>query len=222
MYRLFSFAALCCLLVSCASGDNPSIKNDLPTVRDLGAYNEKLFELVEANTELSARVIGIVEYPGFRANIIAVTCSPENRAEVTAFVTGGVHGNEPAGAAFTLGLIQALSAKTLAHENTAIDIIPMVNPWGWAHDSRFNYDGKDINRDFASFRTQEAGIIRDYVKGRSYDLALDHHEDPGASGVYIYQYGKSDDSTARAALSIVKEKGYPPRTGRQHDRTQGR
>ena len=38
---------------------------------------------------------------------------------------------------------------------------------------------------------------------------IDHHEDPHAKGVYLYQYGNRDTSAARRVLTEVKTLGYP-------------
>jgi hypothetical protein len=201
--------ALVCLTISCASGHDSAFKNPLPVVRDLTTYNRELLALAESNAHIQVESIGIIEYPGFIADLHKVTYAPKVTAEKTILITGGVHGNEPAGSAFTVGLIRALSMGSFVLENTMVEIIPMVNPWGWAHDSRYNYHGKDINRDFASFETQEAQIVRDYLEGKSFDLVIDHHEDPSASGVYLYQYGKHDTSAARSILAEIKDSGYP-------------
>jgi len=60
MHKVPWFIAVCCVLISCAGGQNPSFDNDLPVVRDPGGYNETLLEYVEACPELSAEAIGVV------------------------------------------------------------------------------------------------------------------------------------------------------------------
>ena len=47
--------------------------------------------------------------------------------------------------------------------------------------------GFDINRDFATFNTQEARIIKQLFNDRRYDLMVDLHEDKDARGFYLYQ-----------------------------------
>jgi predicted deacylase len=36
----------------------------------------------------------------------------------------------------------------------SIDIVPVANPWGWVYGYRYNGEGEDMNRDFASGRTR--------------------------------------------------------------------
>jgi hypothetical protein len=88
-------------------------------------------------------------------------------------------------------------------------MIPIVNPWGWGHDIRFNRNGIDINRDFSSFESREATIIKRFLKDRHYDLMIDLHEDPSAGGFYIYQYGMSNTIIAENLVDTIKKKGYP-------------
>ena len=93
--------------------------------------------------------------------------------------------------------------------HTAFDIIPIVNPWGWVHDIRFNRNGMDINRDFATFKSQEARIIQKTVRGTSYHLMLDLHEDLTANGFYLYQYGLTERTVSEKIIAEVQHMGYP-------------
>jgi hypothetical protein len=106
-------------------------------------------------------------------------------------------------------LTERLAREKYPYGKAAFDIIPCINPWGWAHHIRFNRDGKDINRDFASFKSQEAAIIRNFVSGRTYDLIIDHHEDPRASGFYIYQYDSPNTTVSRGIIRAMRAQGYP-------------
>lgn len=74
---------------------------------------------------------------------------------------------------------------------------------------RQDRDGRDINRDFAGFATQEARIFRDLVQGTRYDFAIDHHEDPSATGFYAYQYANRDTGPARRLIERVRGLGFP-------------
>ena len=56
------------------------------------------------------------------------------------------------------------------YPDVSFDIVPLLNPWGWSRDVRYDRDGRDVNRDFATFATQEARVFRDLVAGRRYDL----------------------------------------------------
>ena len=123
--------------------------------------------------------------------------------------SAGIHGNEPAGAECALRFVEALARKPERYEGIAFDIIPLVNPWGWTHDIRFNQAGIDINRDFATFDSQEANIIRDILEKDQYTIMFDLHEDPAAKGFYIYQYGLGDRHLTRQIVAAIEDLGYP-------------
>ena len=164
---------------------------------------------VEASAYLSLKEIGKVDYEGFKAPIWCVSFRVEEPAFYRVLINAGIHGNEPAGVAFVLQLVEQLARNPYRQLSIAIDIIPIVNPWGWVHDIRFNRDGIDINRDFSTFDSREARIIADFLEDRHYDLMLDLHEDPYASGFYVYQYGIEDKTIAENLIDTIRNMGYP-------------
>jgi hypothetical protein len=105
--------------------------------------------------------------------------------------------------------VEWLAKSPQLYMNTSFDIIPIINPWGWVHNIRFNRDGTDINRDFATFKSQEARIIKKTLQGAVYHLILDLHEDPSAEGFYLYQYGLKDKTAGQKVISTVANDGYP-------------
>jgi len=121
---------------------------------------------------------------------------------------GGVHGNEPVGVEIMIHMVETLAENPQKYENIYFDIVPIVNPWGWSHDMRYNRDGRDINRDFEAFTSQEAMIIKEFTAGREYDLIIDHHE-AGDAGFYMYQYANPSQSVSRQVIKAVRDQGYP-------------
>ena len=100
------------------------------------------------------------------------------------------------------------AVESVTEEPDRFDIVPLLNPWGWSRDVRYDRDGRDINRDFATFATQEARVFRDIVAGRRYVLAIDHHEDPSGKGFYLYQYAQRDTTATRATIDRVRRLGF--------------
>ncbi|MBN1836933.1 MAG: DUF2817 domain-containing protein [Spirochaetales bacterium] len=196
------------LLGACASGHREPYDVDPPRLRQLAGLEARLREADSASDQLTLVEAGRIVYPGFDTPLWLVRYRPPG-ARRTALVTGGVHGNEPAGAGWVLELIEELAGRPEAWPDLAMDLIPLVNPWGWSHDQRYNRDGRDINRDFASFATQEAHVLRDLFAGQRYDLVVDHHEDPDATGVYLYQYARKDETESRRVLAAIRDRGYP-------------
>jgi len=199
---------LAIVLLSCASGDHEPFAGDTPVVRDLDALAVKLQTLCDQSSLLSLEQAGQVTYDGFGAPVWVVRYRPPE-AERRVLVTGGVHGNEPAGCTWVTELVSVLADRPQLYRNVSFDLVPLVNPWGWNRDIRYNREGRDINRDFASFETQESRILESLFDSEGYDLAIDHHEDPDAGGFYLYQYAKRDTTLSRTVIEEIRKLGYP-------------
>jgi protein MpaA len=195
-------------LLSCASGHHEPFVEDPPISRDLDAFAARLQSLCDGSPLLELERAGEVEYHGFSTPIWVVRYRPSG-AERRVLITGGVHGNEPAGCAWVGQLVERIAERPRLYADSDLDLVPLVNPWGWSHDVRYNRDGKDINRDFASFETQEARILESLFAPREYDLVIDHHEDPDAGGFYLYQYAKRDTTLSRQVIREIRSLGYP-------------
>ena len=104
-------------------------------------------------------------------------------------ITGGMHGDEPAGVEAVL--------QFLARDNTALLknfsflVIPCINPYGYVHNTRETLDGIDINRAFETEDVPEVAIVKKVLGKTQFSLAIDFHEDYDATGFYLYE-GKRD------------------------------
>ena len=203
------FTSITLILYACASGHRAPFTVTPPIQRSLSAYELRLQTAAASSRHLSLDEIGRVSYPGFEAPLWRVLFQPDGTVKYKVLFSAGIHGNEPAGAECALRFVEALARKPEKYKDIAFDIIPLVNPWGWAHDIRFNQAGIDINRDFATFDSQEAKIIR-HARGKDqYTMMFDLHEDPAANGFYIYQYALGDRHLTRQIVAAVKDLGYP-------------
>ena len=203
------FTSITLVLCACASGHRAPFVVTPPIQRSLPAYELRLQTAVASCRHLSLAEIGRVSYPGFAAPLWRVLFQPDGTVKYKVLFSAGIHGNEPAGAECALRFVEALARKPERYEGIAFDIIPLVNPWGWTHDIRFNQAGIDINRDFATFDSQEANIIRDILEKDQYTIMFDLHEDPAAKGFYIYQYGLGDRHLTRQIVAAIEDLGYP-------------
>jgi hypothetical protein len=212
MKRNWLILVLCVALLlplSCASGHKQPFLEDQPVVRDISSIESRLVTAIASNNRLSMKTIGLAIYGHYYAPIWVVSFTPEKAAKYRVLLSGGIHGNEPAGVEIMVQMVEALAQNPQKYENTAFDIIPIVNPWGWSHDIRFNRDGRDVNRDFSNFKCQESTIVRDFVEGKRYNLIIDDHEDPDAAGFYMYQYGNPDTWLSRKLINTIRNMGYP-------------
>jgi len=206
----FSLAFILCtvLPLSCASGGREPLPLNMPAVRDIAAFYRQLDDAVAPQSFIEVKTLGQVVYGDFKAPLKLYSIANRSGFKYKVFLEGSIHGNEPAGAEALAQFIESLAHNPSLYPDIAFEIVPIVNPWGWSHDIRFNRDGKDIHRDFATMATQEARIMSGYLKQNHYDLFIDHHEDPAATGFYLYQYAMPDQKLSRKIIQSLKDMGY--------------
>jgi hypothetical protein len=177
-------------------------------VRDLAGFEAALKQAVQDRPAATVAEAGRVTAAGIDAPIFLVRIEREGAAR-RVLVCAGIHGNEPAGTAWALGLAAGLAADPALYPGISFDIIPLLNPWGWSRDVRYDRGGRDPNRDFATFDTEAARAVRELARRTRYDLVLDHHEDPDAKGFYVYQYADPDTRPTRELIAKVRALGFP-------------
>jgi murein peptide amidase A len=119
-------------------------------------------------------------------------------------LVAGVHGDEPAGPAALLELVE----RNELDEAFAYRIWPCTNPSGFDTRTRANVDGVDINRTFGrGGQSPEARAVLTANRDRKFELSIDLHEDCDAVGFYCYEYGGGN--VGYAALTALDDAGYP-------------
>lgn len=180
-----------------------------PAVRNLAGLRASLEAADESSAHLLLTEIGRVNAPGFDGPVWRVAYRPLQAGLQQLLILAGLHGNETAGVDYVLTLIQGLSTTTPPDVMCDIDILPLVNPWGWVHDRPNAPSGIDIAEDFTRFDSHEARILRRFLREKRYDLVLDLREDPRATGFYLRQYGMGRSGASAAAVDRVRSAGYP-------------
>lgn len=105
-------------------------------------------------------------------------------------ITGGMHGDEPAGVEAVLQFLERDNTTLL--KNFSFLVIPCINPYGYVHNTRETLDGIDINRAFETEDVPEVAIVKKALGQTQFSLAIDFHEDYDATGFYLYE-GKRDE-----------------------------
>ena len=105
-------------------------------------------------------------------------------------ITGGMHGDEPAGVEAVLQFLERDNTPLL--KNFSFLVIPCINPYGYVHNTRETLDGIDINRAFETDNVAEVAIVKKALGQTQFSLAIDFHEDYDATGFYLYE-GKRDE-----------------------------
>ena len=105
-------------------------------------------------------------------------------------ITGGVHGDEPAGVEAVLQFLTRDNTALL--KQFAFVIIPCINPYGYVHGTRETLSCVDINRAFETDDVVEVAIVKKALEQTQFSLTIDFHEDYDAKGFYLYE-GKRDE-----------------------------
>ncbi len=118
---------------------------------------------------------------------------------------GGVHGNEPAGTEALLAFARD-AAQLTTQPATRYVIVPLANPWGWAHGLRHNGGNQDIARQFANGGTQETVILQSLVAQQHCDMLVDLHEDRFHHGFYALSYAAPDAARLLKAVEQIEQR----------------
>jgi len=163
-------------------------------VRD---YREIVRRLTNAATDgwRLKRVSTISGYPWF------VVEREVGRAAPTVLLSGGMHGEEPAGVE---GVLCWLEGGDGARSHVNWLVLPCINPYGWERNQRWNAQRRDINRQFRKRTdTPEAELIKRIVKGRRFLFSMEFHEDVDASGYYLYELRRQPPYVGERILRSV-------------------
>jgi len=177
-------------------------------VRDLAPILRKLQTADTASAHVLLTEIGRITYPEFEAPVWYVAYRPFQPALTRVLILAGIHGDATAGVDYVVDLagILATPPGSAAYD---MDMIPIVNPWGYVYDLPLNGKGVEIDRDFANFDSHEARVIRRFLREKRYDIVIDLREDPDAEGFYLWQYGLSDEAASAKIVSRIRADGYP-------------
>ena len=146
--------------------------------------------------DLPLNLIGTVhDYPIYQLNLESST-NPSK----SILITGGVHGDEPAGVEAALQFLERDNGTLL--QKFSFVVIPCINPFGYVHKTRENRDGVDINRSFETEEVSEVAIVKRAIGQTQFSLAIDFHEDYDATGFYLYE-GKRDEQHIGPELAKV-------------------
>lgn len=149
---------------------------------------QEFVDIIKKQNEFN--VIGTVSYEDSNYDIYEIKIN--NNADKDILIFGGVHGDEIAGITSSIDFINNYNKNNYSKNYNYI-IVPIVNPWGFEFNCRYNGIGIDINRDFAvnKFDSQEANIIYDRYKDTSPYIVIDNHEDNWLSDNYFFVYDKN-------------------------------
>ncbi len=172
---------------------------------------ERRLDDLPRSVRLTRGVLATVTYRGVTLPIPVLHFRPDGGSgrPLKVLLVSGVHGTEVAGVEALLSLAEDLARDPSVLPSAQLDVVPVANPWGWVYGYRYNGDGEDMNRDFASRRTREAEAIRQLVaRNGPYDLVMDLHESK-KYGYFVYQYLPRGPGLGEEYTRILREMGKP-------------
>jgi hypothetical protein len=123
--------------------------------------------------------------------MVEVTDPTSTCRKATLFIIAVQHGNEPAGAAASLALLDQFAAAPTSLEQNILKylrlvVVPVANPDGYTANRRYNGNNADLNRDWISLIQPETQAINHAVHVVKPDAIMDLHELPAVSNRATY------------------------------------
>jgi protein MpaA len=146
--------------------------------RDYNNVVSRIEQLQDRSTRIE--VLGeIAGFPIYRA-------TQSRRSDLPLImVNAGTHGDEPASVEGALQFLEGNSNGWL--DRFQFEVIPCLNPYGYVHDKRENFQGIDINWAYRNDTVPEIDILKRHLIGRRFETMLDLHEDWESPGYYLYE-----------------------------------
>jgi len=167
---------------------NRRVRDYVDVVRRLEALPRRHWR-----TRQAGRVWG---YPWFVAERVVSPGAP------TVLLSGGMHGEEPAGVE---GVLQWLERGDWMRWPINWFVFPCINPYGWERNQRTNAQRRDINRRFRGRDdTPEARLVGRLLKHRQFLFSIEFHEDVDASGYYLYEARRTPPFIGEKILRAVR------------------
>ena len=201
------------LAISCCACSylrwQPPDKSTYPMVRELASAQQKLRVADEASPHVLLTEIGRVVYEDFESPVWYVVYRPFTPELKRVLILAGIQGDATAGVECLLELIGDLSTSSPVAAAYDLDLLPIVNPWGYVFNLPFNRNGVEIGRDFSTFDSAEARLVRRFLREKQYDLVIDLREDPDAAGFFIWQYGPTEKNASAQVVSRIRSSEFP-------------
>lgn len=136
-------------------------KEDAPNTNDPDENLKVFWDKFVDNEYVTKRKIGVDESRNY--NVYSYIFEPKHYSK-TVIVTCCIHGNEKS-AFFALSRFMDLVVKewynyphlSYLRRNVRLVFVPIVNPWGFAHDERENVNNVDLNRNFDYYWENSGG-----------------------------------------------------------------
>lgn len=116
--------------------------------------------------------------------VIVIESTAASVSQPAAYLSSGVHGDEPAAA---WGLLTWAEKHARELKRGSFLIAPCLNPVGLTLNTRADHRGIDINRRFHDADDAICGPWQHWIAGKTMRFGLCLHEDYDAQGIYLYE-----------------------------------
>ncbi len=121
----------------------------------------------------------------------------------TALITGGTHGDEPAGVEAAMAFLTRDAAAFLPHLN--FEVLVCLNAYGYAHNTRHNVQDVDVNWAWGRSDVPEVQVVKEWVRGRRFEFVFDCHEDWESPGFYLYELRRGASVLSEEIVAAVEK-----------------
>jgi hypothetical protein len=194
-YYKYIVTLILLLFISCSGGNGDNSAYQYHTPEEIDVFLDEIKLNYPDMTDIET-----VGYSETGRVIKAIVISDNGGAaegEPAVRLTGGIHGNEKMGIELLIRFIEYLTSNygkisevTDLVDSRYICIIPVLNPDGLAANSRYNFNGVDLNRNFNDagnhwtstsisgdtyFSESETRALRDFSVPKNFNLSITYH-----------------------------------------------
>lgn len=177
------------------------------------SYDELIQRLtaIARHPSVDAHNLGEFEANGRAYPIFTLDMGAPGPGKPNVMIAGGIHGDEPGGVETALRFLETNVDNDALLSRFHFVVFPCNNPTGWELDTRENWQGIDLNRQFAVRKpAPEVRLIMSGLEDRCFDLVFEMHEDIDSPGLYLYEIADSPDYyVGERIVSAAQGMGFP-------------
>ncbi|WDT80664.1 MAG: M14 family metallocarboxypeptidase [Candidatus Manganitrophus sp.] len=178
-------------------------------VRSYSETIERMLRSVKETKGIEAHLLGTVRANPHRYPFWMVS-TPEGRGKKKICLSGGIHGDEPAGVEAILAVIEMIRNRPALLGRFQFILFPCINPFGYEHHTRENRSRIDLNRQYVRKRpAAEIRFVKKVIDGKRFDLDVEFHEDIDTPGFYMYEVFRSPAQAVGRKIIRRVAKKYP-------------
>jgi len=160
-----------------------------PTPRITGRYISAIAPQSSSDDSTTNNILYTKYVAGRSVRNRPIRCIEIGTGNDVTFMLATIHGNEPAGTPLLRKLAQYFQDNPHLLQDRKVVLLPLANPDGMALNTRFNFNGVDLNRNFSAPNRQnnarnghrplsepESNVITDLIRKYNPDKIISIHQ----------------------------------------------